>query len=112
MGPNGLQVTFDTTNPLPPLPAAVEVAAYRITLEAFTNIVNHSQANACRLKIAIENNTLLLEVSDNGKGIPVNNRAGIGLTSMRERAAELGGECVVENNPSGGTRVKAQLPLQ
>lgn len=42
----------------------------------------------------------------------MNNRAGIGLTSMRERAAELGGECVVENNPSGGTRVKAQLPLQ
>ena len=110
-GPNGLQITFDITDPMPPLPAAVEVAAYRIALEAFTNIVNHSQANACHLKIRVENNSLLLEVSDNGKGIPVNNRTGIGLTSMRERAAELGGEFMVENNPTGGTHLKAHLPL-
>ena len=110
-GPNGMQVTFDTTDPLPPLPAAVEVAAYRIALEAFTNIVNHSQASACHLKIRVENNSLLLEVSDNGRGIPVNNRTGIGLTSMRERAAELGGEFMVENNPTGGTYLKAHLPL-
>ena len=110
-GPNGLQITFEITDPMPLLPAAVEVAAYRIALEAFTNIINHAEANACRIKIKIEDGSLLLEVSDNGKGLPVNNRAGVGFASMRERAAELGGECVIENNYSGGTRLKARLPL-
>ncbi len=110
-GPNGIQVTFDVTEPMPPLPAAVEVAAYRIALEAFTNIVKHAQASACYIKIKTEDNTLQLEVSDNGKGLPLNNHAGIGLTSMRERANELGGECMIEINPSGGMVVRAILPL-
>ncbi len=110
-GPTGIQVTFDVTEPMPPLPAAVEVAAYRIALEAFTNIVKHAQASACYIKIKTEDNTLQLEVSDNGKGLPLNNHAGIGLTSMRERANELGGECMIEINPSGGIFVRAKLPL-
>ena len=110
-GPNGIQVTFDVTEPMPPLPAAVEVAAYRIALEAFTNIVKHAQASACYIKIKTEDNTLQLEVSDNGKGLPLNNHAGVGLTSMRERANELGGECLIEINPSGGIFVSAKLPL-
>jgi signal transduction histidine kinase len=110
-GPNGMQITFDATEPLPSLPAAVEVAAYRITLEAFTNIVKHAGANACQIKIRIENGSLDLEVADNGKGLPETARAGIGFTSIRERAAELGGECVIENNPTGGTIVRARLPI-
>jgi two-component system NarL family sensor kinase len=110
-GPNGLQLTFDIVEPMPPLPAAVEVAAYRITLEAFTNIVNHAQASACHIAIKIENNSLLLEISDNGKGLSSIHRAGVGLTSMRERAYELGGECSVESNPTGGALVKAKLPI-
>jgi signal transduction histidine kinase len=110
-GPNGLQLTFDIVEPMPPLPAAVEVAAYRITLEAFTNIVNHAQASACHIAIKIENNSLLLEISDNGKGLSSIHRAGVGLTSMRERAHELGGECSVESNPTGGALVKAKLPI-
>jgi signal transduction histidine kinase len=110
-GPNGLQITFDVTDPMPPLPAAVEVAAYRIALEAFTNIVNHAQATACHLTIRVENNSLILVISDNGKGLSSNNHAGVGLTSMRERAAELGGKFVVENNPFGGTTVRANFPI-
>jgi signal transduction histidine kinase len=110
-GPNGLQITFDVTDPMPPLPAAVEVAAYRIALEAFTNIVNHAEAKSCHITLKIENNSLLIEVSDDGKGLPPNNRAGVGLTSMHERAAELGGEFLVENHPTGGTNVRARLPL-
>ncbi|HXQ33812.1 MAG TPA: sensor histidine kinase, partial [Anaerolineales bacterium] len=110
-GPNGLEITFDVTDPMPPLPAAVEVAAYRIALEAFTNIVNHAQANACHITLRVEGNSLLLEISDNGKGLHSNNHAGVGFASMRERAAELGGEFVVENNPSGGTMVRAKLPI-
>ena len=110
-GPNGLQVTFDLTNPLPVLPAAVEVAAYRIALEAFTNIVNHAQATTCLIKVKVENHSLLLEITDNGKGIVAGTHTGIGLTSMRERAVELGGDYFIENIPSGGTRVRACLPI-
>jgi signal transduction histidine kinase len=110
-GPNGLQITFDVTEPMPPLPAAVEVATYRVALEAFTNIIKHAQATTCHIKIKAENNSLLLEVTDNGKGLSPNQHTGVGLTSMRERAAELGGECVVENIRAGGMRVIAQIPI-
>ncbi|MBK7317161.1 sensor histidine kinase [Candidatus Villigracilis affinis] len=110
-GPNGMTITFDVTEPLPSLPAAVEVAAYRIALESFTNIIKHAEASACQIKIKIENRSLLLEISDNGKGLSAESRAGVGRTSMHERAAELGGECVIENIPTGGTRVSARLPI-
>jgi signal transduction histidine kinase len=110
-GPKGIRVTFDVTEPMPPLPAAVEVAAYRIALEAFTNIVKHAESGACQVLIRIENAWLLLEISDNGKGLSVEHHAGIGLHSMRERAAELGGEFAVENKRSGGTTVRARLPI-
>ncbi len=111
-GPNGLQVTFDVTEPLPALPAAVEVAAYRIVLEAFTNNLRHAKASTCRIQIKIENQILLLQVSDNGNGLAKDNRDGVGFTSMRERAQELGGECVIENNPAGGgVTVRARLPF-
>jgi len=110
-GPNGIQITFDVTEPLPPLPAAAEVAAYRIALEAFTNIINHAEASACNVKINIEQNSLLIEISDNGKGLSPDMHSGVGLTSMRERVAELGGEFMIENNPTGGAYLKARLPL-
>jgi signal transduction histidine kinase len=111
MGPNGLQITFDVTAPMPPLPAAVEVAAYRIALEAFTNIVHHAEASKCDIKIKLHNDSLLLEVSDNGKGLSSKTHSGVGLNSMRERATELGGECTIENPQTGGTRVRARLPI-
>lgn len=110
-GPNGMQIIFDVTEPLPSLPAAVEVAAYRIVLEAFTNSVRHAKVTTCQIQIKMENQTLLLNVSDNGNGLPKGNRAGVGFTSMRERAQELGGECVIENNPAGGVTVRARLPV-
>jgi signal transduction histidine kinase len=110
-GPNGLAVSFDVTEPMPALPAAVEVAAYRIILEAFTNIVRHADATQCLIKILLDDNCLCLEVSDNGKGLAKKIHPGVGLTSMRERAAELSGACTIENLPSGGTRVSARLPV-
>ncbi|MBK9602309.1 MAG: sensor histidine kinase [Anaerolineales bacterium] len=110
-GPNGMTITFDVTEPLPSLPAAVEVAAYRIALESFTNIIKHAEASACQIKIKIENRSLLLEISDNGKGLSAQSRTGVGFASMHERAAELGGECIIENIPTGGTRVSARLPI-
>jgi two-component system NarL family sensor kinase len=108
-----LQVEVDAPEELPPLPAAVEVAAYRITQEALTNVVHHSQARHCQVRLEMTDE-LKLEIVDDGIGLPSgrNGVSGIGLISMRERAFELGGTCVVEPAPGGGTRVMASLPLQ
>ncbi len=96
--------------PLPALPAAVEVAAYRIAVEAMTNAVRHAGARTCRVHVAA-GSQLTIEVVDDGRGLPDDAPAGTGLESMRERAAELGGEVAVERAPGGGTRVVARLPI-
>ena len=98
---------------LPALPAAVEVAAYRIIQEALTNVVRHAHAGTCNVRLSVDEATdaLQLEVTDDGVGIPEGRHAGIGLSSMRERAVELGGKCDVKPIPTGGTRVLARLPL-
>lgn len=95
------------------LPAAVEVAAYRIAAEALANVARHTQATAVSVSVHVEGapSALHLEVLDDGPGLPDNARAGVGLISMRERAAELGGQCLVGSAPGGGTRVHAVLPI-
>ncbi|HEY3335350.1 MAG TPA: GAF domain-containing sensor histidine kinase [Candidatus Limnocylindrales bacterium] len=105
-----IQVESDPTT-LPDLPAAVEVAAYRITVEAMTNVVRHAGARLCRVRL-VAGAQLTIEVTDDGRGLPVPVRAGTGLESMRERAEELGGHVVFERIPDGGTRVVARLPLE
>jgi signal transduction histidine kinase len=109
----GLVIRLDAPERLPPLPAAVEVAAYRIAQEALTNVIRHAHAQTCvlRLEIDLSAATLKLEVLDDGRGLPSDSRAGVGLTSMRERAAELGGCCTIGRDDGGGTRVVAHLPL-
>ncbi len=108
---DGLIIQWDVTETLPPLPAAVEVAAYRITMEALTNIVRHSHGLKCQVSITIFDNKLQVELCDDGLGLPENLQPGVGMNSMCERAAELGGTCVIEALPQGGTRVRAHLPL-
>jgi signal transduction histidine kinase len=107
-----LHVSVDAPGRLPPLPAAVEVAAYRIVQEAMTNVMRHAQASECVVRLALDETveTLHLEISDDGRGLPPECGRGVGVASMRERAAELGGECVVESLPAGRTRVRASLP--
>ncbi|HKF85334.1 MAG TPA: histidine kinase [Candidatus Limnocylindrales bacterium] len=97
-------------SPLPELPAAVEVAAYRIAVEAVTNAVRHADARTCRVRIAA-GRTLEIEVADDGTGNPAGFVAGTGMESMSARAEELGGELRVEPQAGGGTRVLARLPL-
>ena len=96
---------------LPVLPAALEVAAYRIVQEALTNVVRHARVSAARVVLRPEEGALEVEVCDDGVGMPSQRTAGVGLLSMRERAEELGGTCTVEPAPSGGTRVLARLPM-
>jgi signal transduction histidine kinase len=109
---NGLRVSVEAPGRLPPLSAAVEVAAYRIVQEALTNVARHAKASKCVIHLALEEaeETLRLEIRDDGRGLPPERGRGVGVASMRERAAELGGECVVELFLAGGTRVRASLP--
>jgi len=101
-------VTVHAASDLPPLPAAVEVAAYRIAIEALTNAVRH--AGAGRIDVRFEmNGALEMSVEDDGTA-PASWEPGIGLASMRERAAELGGTVQAGPRPGGG-RVSARLPL-
>ncbi len=106
----GLHVSVEAPDHLPPLPAAVEVAAYRIALEAMTNVVRHAHARQCVIRLSLAD-ALQLEIMDDGLGLAADHPAGVGLHSMRERAAELGGTCVIGPGPGGGTRVVARLPL-
>ena len=93
------------------LPAAVEVAAFRIAVEAVNNVVRHSGANNCQVRLGLDDpGWLLVEVCDDGMGAgpwP----AGVGLLAMRERAAELGGTLTAGPSTSGGM-VRACFPLR
>jgi signal transduction histidine kinase len=93
------------------LPAAVEVAAYRIVSEAVTNAVRHASATSVSVRLSVASGCLVVEVVDDGAGIAPSAQAGVGLLSLRERAAELGGRSSVTCPDSGGTVVKAWLPL-
>jgi signal transduction histidine kinase len=106
----GIRFTLSAPEPLPALSAAVEVAAYRIAQEALTNVARHSHAQTCQIALAM-NSALHLTVVDDGCGLSADCRSGVGLHSMRERAEELGGACLVEQASQGGTRVYARLPL-
>jgi signal transduction histidine kinase len=102
---------FTVTGPMsmPPLSAAAEVAAYRIAMEAMTNSVRHAQASTGQVEVAYDHG-LHIVVRDDGTGIPDGYLAGVGITSMRERASALGGTCVVEAADDKGTVVRAWLP--
>ncbi len=96
---------------LPSLPAAVEVAAFRIASEAMTNVARHSGAGRCSVELEVAG-TLGLTVSDNGRGGTAPAGDGVGWTSMIDRAAELGGSCTIASRAEGGLVVRAVLPLQ
>ncbi|MBG0560149.1 sensor histidine kinase [Actinoplanes aureus] len=106
----GLTVTVDGEG-LDQLPAAVEVAAYRIASEALTNVVRHASATSCRIRLDVTDGELIVEITDDGVGIPSGTPTGVGLVSLRERAAELGGECRIECPGDRGTTVRARLPM-
>jgi signal transduction histidine kinase len=90
--------------------AATEVAAYRIVTEALTNVVRHARASTCRVTIGQTDGWLHLTVVDDGVGIR-SSHAGVGTTSMLERASELGGGLTISSPEAGGTVVSARLPL-
>jgi signal transduction histidine kinase len=113
MQAEALTITIDAPNTLPPLPAAVEVAAYRIAVEALTNVARHANATVCTVKLHLGAThgppLLLLEINDNGVGFSAETQPGVGLTSMRERSAELGGTLIIRSD--NGVTITATLPI-
>ncbi|HEY7124169.1 MAG TPA: GAF domain-containing sensor histidine kinase [Ktedonobacterales bacterium] len=112
LGNQALHISLEAPTNLPPLPAAVEVALFRIAQEALTNVVRHAQASRCVISLALREREQALELSiiDNGRGLPPIRGTGVGLASMRERAEELGGSWEIESLPTGGTGVRVRLP--
>jgi two-component system, NarL family, sensor kinase len=109
---NSPAVSFEVVGDISVLPAAVEVAAYRIAQEAISNAIKHSGAQRIAVRMTRRDDGLTIEINDDGIGAAADtNHAGVGLASMTERASELGGWCTNENSPTGGTRVKTWLPI-
>jgi two-component system NarL family sensor kinase len=115
-----LRIEVVTEPALPPIGAAVEVAAFRIAVEGMTNVLRHAAASRCTVRLTAEPNGeasrpgefLHVRVEDDGCGIDLDGRTGVGFESMRNRAEELGGELRVARRPGGGTVLAAMLPLQ
>jgi two-component system, NarL family, sensor kinase len=105
-----MRVQARTPEKKPELPAAVEVAAYRIVQEALTNAHRHSHATLCTIDLQIQDD-LHLSISDNGRGIENKKISGVGLHSMRERAVELGGSFKIQASETGGTKITVTIPI-
>jgi signal transduction histidine kinase len=95
----------------PDLPAATEAAAYLITAEAVTNAMRHSGCRHCDVELGPAPPWLVITVADDGGGIPESAPRGVGLTSMRDRAGEVGGLLEVTTTAQG-TVVRTHLPLE
>lgn len=107
----GLAIAVESRGDTSALPAAAEVAAYLIALEALTNVARHAGAQRCTVRVEVSAD-LVIEIDDDGRGVDRAATSGVGLTSMRERAEELGGQLLVDVPDAGvGTRVRARIPL-
>jgi two-component system NarL family sensor kinase len=109
---SGLRIDVQAPDPMPALPAAVEVAVYRIAAEALHNVVKHACATACSVRIEIAERRLALCITDDGRAPADGYLPGVGIHSMRERAAEVGGTLCIQPGANGGTQVIAEFPVQ
>jgi signal transduction histidine kinase len=109
----GVAVRTEIAGPLDRLPANVDLAAFRILQEALTNVIRHAGTSDAMVRVVHDGQILILEVEDDGRGLPSNGGAGLGtgIQGMRERAAVLGGAVEAGPRPGGGFRVLARLPL-
>ncbi|TLS49325.1 sensor histidine kinase [Paenibacillus antri] len=105
-----LRVTVETMEELPALPAAVEVAGYRIIQEAVANAIRHSRGSKCEITVRADSH-LHIAIKDDGHGFPSNPKAGVGQQSMRERAEEVGGRLSVTSVQGAGTTVAVTIPI-
>lgn len=106
----GPRVDVAVSGSLDGLPAAVEVAAYKIAHDAVANVRRHARATTALIRVERRDGGLWLVVSDDGIGLPEQRRQG--AAQMRRRAEELGGTCELDVRPGGGTEVVVRLPLK
>jgi signal transduction histidine kinase len=110
-GSDSTLFTLDTPQSLSPLPAAVEVAAYRIITEALTNVIRHACAATCSVVMDENEGALQVTITDDGIGLSDSIRYGVGFNSMRERAEEIGGAIEFIAVEPCGTQIRVRLPL-
>jgi signal transduction histidine kinase len=113
-------VTLDTPEDLGRLPDAIELALFRVLQEALTNVHRHSGASEAHVLVRRSSNQVVLEVKDNGRGLPedilrqfddTGVGTGVGLGGIRERARELGGKLTLQSD-RGGTLLSITIPYQ
>ncbi len=106
----GVRVEVEWRGSREPLPADIDLSAFRIIQEAVTNVVRHAGTSQCHVSIGQEDGRLSIGVTDGGRG-GTTAGTGYGITGMRERAALLGGDFSAGPRPGGGFRVAAGLPV-
>ncbi|MGE5107875.1 MAG: sensor histidine kinase, partial [Sphingobacteriales bacterium] len=110
----GIKTRFAAEAPFIKLPDKIATGLFRIFQESLTNVARHAQATSIHLSLKIENNKILMNINDNGKGfIPGNikNNETLGILGMRERALILGGKYIIQSEPGEGTMVKVIIPI-
>ena len=114
-GQGGVRVDLSVRGERPGLPAGLDLAAYRVIQEAVTNVIKHAATDRCRVTVVCQEDTLTLEVTDDGSGGAASGGeasfAGNGIIGMRERAAMYGGEVQAGPLPGRGFRVIARFPI-
>lgn len=112
---NGIQVNFVHDGLQVDLPEESKIAAYYIIQEALANVVQHASVSEVNVNVYIERERLLMQIADDGPGFDLdttlNSEESRGLWYMQERAAALGGECVISTMPEGGTLIVTWLPM-
>jgi signal transduction histidine kinase len=108
---SGVSISIQSASHLPEMPAAYEVAIYRIVQEALTNVVKHARATICTVRLVYDQG-ICLDIEDNGIGISQNRTSGIGINSMRERAEELSGTYTSAVSAVHGTHIQVRLPTR
>jgi signal transduction histidine kinase len=110
----GLPVRFEVAGSIPPLPARTQAELLRIAMEALTNVKRHATAAHANVLVQAEDGVINLTVTDDGRGFDVDERrdSSFGLSSMRERAALIGGRLDIRSGPGVGTRIGVTAPIR
>jgi signal transduction histidine kinase len=109
----GIKVTYERTGQAAPIDASVAIHVYRVLQEALSNVARHSGAGEAVVRLALTSDRLELEIEDRGvgPGTTAPSPPGLGLVTMRERAALVGGEVTLRQLPDGGTLVRLTVPV-
>ncbi len=107
----GMHITFDAPSMLPDLPTATSSTAYRVVAEALANVVRHSRATVCTLRVDHDDGILHIEVADNGHGFDTSIKTGMGLRNIANRAGLAGGIATISSSPESGTTVVLEVPV-